>query len=170
MEIDIAEVGKLNCEREDGKTGGRKIRAVLQEGGVKGCHTLERDVNIAWKLHLENLEDNHILRRDLKYNRRSQSVQLRKLDHSVAQAMRVASSPQEWRERGKKLYSENNFVMATMCFERAGDRMWEKLAKALGLRTFAEQMRGMNFEAASSYLREPTTMFESIEKFEPAAS
>ena len=29
-------------------------------------------------------------------------VQIRKLDDSVAQAMRVASSPQEWRERGKK--------------------------------------------------------------------
>ncbi|PWA59213.1 uvrD-like Helicase, ATP-binding domain, P-loop containing nucleoside triphosphate hydrolase [Artemisia annua] len=30
-------------------------------------------------------------------------VQIRKLDDSVAQAMRVASTPQEWRERGKKV-------------------------------------------------------------------
>ena len=30
-------------------------------------------------------------------------VQVRKLDDSVAQAMRVESSPQEWRERGKKV-------------------------------------------------------------------
>ena len=30
-------------------------------------------------------------------------VQTRKLDDSVAQAMRVVSSPQEWRERGKKV-------------------------------------------------------------------
>ncbi|GJU00540.1 hypothetical protein Tco_1110878 [Tanacetum coccineum] len=38
-------------------------------------------------------------------------VQVRKLDDSVAQAMWVASSPQEWHECGKK----NNFEMETMC-------------------------------------------------------
>lgn len=31
-------------------------------------------------------------------------VQTKKLDDSVAQAMRVASSPEEWRERGKKVF------------------------------------------------------------------
>ncbi|GKF41127.1 hypothetical protein Tco_0124469 [Tanacetum coccineum] len=31
-------------------------------------------------------------------------VQIRKLDDSVAQAMRVVSSPQEWWERGKKSF------------------------------------------------------------------
>nr|GEW37032.1 UvrD-like helicase, ATP-binding domain, P-loop containing nucleoside triphosphate hydrolase [Tanacetum cinerariifolium] len=93
-------------------------------------------------------------------------VQVRKLDDSVAQAMRVASSPQEWRDRGKK----NNFVMATMCFERAGDTMWEKLAKASGLRASAEQMRGTNQEAFQSYVREAAGMFESIGKLESAAS
>ena len=30
-------------------------------------------------------------------------VQVRELDDSVAQSMRVASTPQEWRERGKKV-------------------------------------------------------------------
>lgn len=30
-------------------------------------------------------------------------VQMRKLDDSVARTMRVTSSPQEWRERGKKV-------------------------------------------------------------------
>ncbi|KAI3734201.1 hypothetical protein L6452_13665 [Arctium lappa] len=104
------------------------------------------------------------------YWKRRGLVQLRKLDDSVAQAMRVASSPQEWRERGKKLYYENNFVMATMCFERAGDKMWEILARASGIRTSAEQMRGTNPEAASGYLREAAAMFESIGKLEPAAS
>ncbi|KAI3734269.1 hypothetical protein L6452_13734 [Arctium lappa] len=104
------------------------------------------------------------------YWKRRGLVQLRKLDDSVAQAMRVASNPQEWRERGKKLYYENNFVMATMCFERAGDKMWEILARASGIRTSAEQMRGTNPEAASGYLREAAAMFESIGKLEPAAS
>lgn len=37
------------------------------------------------------------------YWKRKGLVQVRKLDDSVAQAMRVASSPQEWRERGKKV-------------------------------------------------------------------
>ncbi|XP_071714348.1 uncharacterized protein [Rutidosis leptorrhynchoides] len=97
-------------------------------------------------------------------------VQVRKLDDSVAQAMRVASSPQEWRDRGKKLFYESNFVMATMCFERAGDAIWEKLAKASGLRASADQMRGTNHEAFVGYLREAAGMFESIARHEPAAS
>nr|XP_043619864.1 uncharacterized protein LOC122591675 [Erigeron canadensis] len=97
-------------------------------------------------------------------------VQIRKLDDSVAQAMRVSSSPQEWRERGKKLFYENNFVMATMCFERAGDIMWEKLAKASGFRASADQVRGKNPEACLGYLREAAELFESIGKFESAAS
>ncbi|GKA24657.1 UvrD-like helicase, ATP-binding domain, P-loop containing nucleoside triphosphate hydrolase [Tanacetum coccineum] len=96
-------------------------------------------------------------------------VQIRKLDDSVAQAMRVASSPEEWRERGKKLFYESNFVMATMCFERARDTMWEKLAKASGLRASADQMRGTNPEAFVGYLRDAAGMFESIGKLESAA-
>ncbi|KAI7758200.1 hypothetical protein M8C21_027665 [Ambrosia artemisiifolia] len=105
-----------------------------------------------------------------EYWKRRGLVQIRKLDDSVAQAMRVASSPQEWRERGKKLYYENNFVMATMCFERAGDTMWETLAKASGLRAYGNQMRGTNHEAFINSVREAAGMFESIGKLELAAS
>ncbi|GKD51933.1 UvrD-like helicase, ATP-binding domain, P-loop containing nucleoside triphosphate hydrolase [Tanacetum coccineum] len=97
-------------------------------------------------------------------------VQVRKLDDSVDQAMRVASSPQEWRERGKKLFYENNFVMAKMCFERAGDTKWEKLAKASGLKASAQQMLGTNSEAAFGYLRDAGDMFESIGKHDSAAT
>nr|XP_043619835.1 TPR and ankyrin repeat-containing protein 1-like [Erigeron canadensis] len=104
------------------------------------------------------------------YWKRRRLVQIRKLDDSVAQAMRVSSSPQEWRERGKKLFYENKFVMATMCFERAGDTMWEKLAKASGLRASADPMRGKNPEAYLDYLREAAELFESIGKFDSAAS
>ncbi|PWA64845.1 uvrD-like Helicase, ATP-binding domain, P-loop containing nucleoside triphosphate hydrolase [Artemisia annua] len=96
-------------------------------------------------------------------------VQIRKLDDSVAQAMRVASSPQEWRERGKKLFYENNFVMATLCFERAGDTMWEKLAKASDLRASADQIRGTNHESYLGYLREAAGIYESVGKLESAA-
>ncbi|KAI7748574.1 hypothetical protein M8C21_000113, partial [Ambrosia artemisiifolia] len=105
-----------------------------------------------------------------EYWKRRGLVQIRKLDDSVAQAMRVASSPQEWRERGKKLYYENNFVMATMCFERAGDTMWETLAKASGLRAYGNQMRGTNHEAFINSVRDAAGMFESIGKLELAAS
>ncbi|GKB20193.1 UvrD-like helicase, ATP-binding domain, P-loop containing nucleoside triphosphate hydrolase [Tanacetum coccineum] len=97
-------------------------------------------------------------------------VQIRKLDDSVAQAMRVVSSHQEWRERGKKFFYENNFVMATMSFERARDTMWEKLAKASGLRASADQMRGTNHEAFKIYVKEAASIFESIGKLESASS
>ncbi|PWA76382.1 uvrD-like Helicase, ATP-binding domain, P-loop containing nucleoside triphosphate hydrolase [Artemisia annua] len=96
-------------------------------------------------------------------------VQIRKLDDSVAQAMRASSSPQEWRERGKKLFSENNFVMAKLCFERAGDTMWENFTKASDLRASADQIQGTNRESYLGYLREAAGMFESIGKFESAA-
>nr|XP_043619908.1 uncharacterized protein LOC122591722 [Erigeron canadensis] len=105
-----------------------------------------------------------------EYWKRRGLVQTRKIDDSVAQAMGVASSPQEWRERGKKLLYDNNFVMATMCFEKSGDTMLEKLAKASGLRASADQMRGKKPEAYLSHLREAAEMFESIGKLESAAS
>ncbi|GJY39000.1 UvrD-like helicase, ATP-binding domain, P-loop containing nucleoside triphosphate hydrolase [Tanacetum coccineum] len=97
-------------------------------------------------------------------------VQIKKLDVTVAQSMRVASTPQEWRERGKKFFYENNFEMAMLCFERAGDATWEKLAKASGLRASADQMRGTNYKAFVGYVREAAGLFESIRKFESAAS
>ncbi|GKB27619.1 UvrD-like helicase, ATP-binding domain, P-loop containing nucleoside triphosphate hydrolase [Tanacetum coccineum] len=97
-------------------------------------------------------------------------VQVRKLDDSVAQAMRVASTAQEWRESGKKFFYGSNFAMATMCFERAGDAMWEKLAKASGPRASAYQMLETNHEAFERYVREAAGMFESIGKLELAAS
>ncbi|GJU83140.1 UvrD-like helicase, ATP-binding domain, P-loop containing nucleoside triphosphate hydrolase [Tanacetum coccineum] len=97
-------------------------------------------------------------------------VQIKKLDVTVAQSMRVASTPQEWRERGKKFFYENNFEMAMLCFERAGNATWEKLAKASGLRASADQIRGTNHEAFLGYVREAAGLFESIRKFESAAS
>nr|GEW00454.1 UvrD-like helicase, ATP-binding domain, P-loop containing nucleoside triphosphate hydrolase [Tanacetum cinerariifolium] len=92
------------------------------------------------------------------------------LDDSVAEAMRVASSPHEWRERGKKLFYENNFVMAMLCFERAGDETWLKLAKACGLRASADQIRRTHSESYFGYLREAADLFESIGKLDSAAS
>ena len=69
-----------------------------------------------------------------------------------------------------QLFYENNFAMAMLCFERAGDTVWEKMAKASDLRASADQIRGTNHEAFRGYVREAAEMFESIGKLESAAS
>ncbi|KAF3432421.1 hypothetical protein FNV43_RR27161 [Rhamnella rubrinervis] len=96
-------------------------------------------------------------------------VQVRQLDDSLAHAMQVASSPEEWRSRGIKLYSEHNYEMATMCFERAGDTYWERRCKASGLKARADQMRISNPEVANSILREAAEIFDAIGKADSAA-
>ncbi|KAF8398785.1 hypothetical protein HHK36_014643 [Tetracentron sinense] len=97
-------------------------------------------------------------------------VQVRKLDDSLAQAMQVASSKEEWSLRGIKLFNEGNFEMATMCFERAGDTYREKWAKAAGLRAAADRMRGSNSEMSRIVLMEAAEIYETIGRAESAAT
>ncbi|CAL0324811.1 unnamed protein product [Lupinus luteus] len=89
-------------------------------------------------------------------------VQFKELDDSLAQAMKVASSPEEWKSRGIKLYHQNNYGMATMCFERAGDTYWARRSTAAGLRAHAIQLRDINPEDANATLREAAEIFEGI--------
>ncbi|KAL9228933.1 hypothetical protein vseg_004459 [Gypsophila vaccaria] len=96
-------------------------------------------------------------------------VQVRELDDSLARAMQVASSPEEWKVRGKKLLAVENYEVATMCFERAGDKHWETLAKALGLKASAGRMNELNPEEAASILRQAGELFESINIYAKAA-
>ncbi|KAJ6726124.1 MAMMARY TURMOR VIRUS RECEPTOR-like protein 1 2 MTVR1 2 [Salix purpurea] len=96
-------------------------------------------------------------------------VQVRKLDDSLAQAMQVSSSPEEWKSRGYKLLREGNYEVATMCFERAGDERGEKLSKAAGLKAAADRMHSSNPEMASVARRQAAEIFESIGKAEYAA-
>ncbi|KAK9757968.1 hypothetical protein RND81_01G197500 [Saponaria officinalis] len=96
-------------------------------------------------------------------------VQVRELDDSLARAMQVASSPEEWKARGKKLLAVENYEVATMCFERAGDKHWETLAKALGLKASAGRMNDVNPEEASNILRQAAELFESINIYAKAA-
>ncbi|XP_052204545.1 uncharacterized protein LOC127809631 isoform X2 [Diospyros lotus] len=103
------------------------------------------------------------------YWKKKSLVQVKQLDDSLAQAMQVASSPEEWKSRGIKLFYENNFEMATMCFERAGDTMWERRAKASGLKAAADRMRGSNPEWARTDLRQAAEIFDSIGRAESAA-
>ena len=74
-----------------------------------------------------------------------------------------------FRFRVLQLFYENNFEMATMCFERAGDTMWERRAKASGLKAAADRMRGSNPEGAHTVLRQAAEIFDSIGRAESAA-
>ncbi|KAH7839999.1 hypothetical protein Vadar_011160 [Vaccinium darrowii] len=115
----------------------------------------------------ENIED--LSKPMFDYWKKMDFVQVRQLDDSLAQAMQVASSPEEWKARGIKLFQENNYVMATMCFERAKDTLWEKRAKAASHRTAADRMRGSNPEGASNALRQAADIYDSIGDAESAA-
>ncbi|KAL6228190.1 hypothetical protein ACLB2K_002144 [Fragaria x ananassa] len=96
-------------------------------------------------------------------------VQVRQLDDSLAQAMQVASSTEEWRSREIKLYHANKYGMATLCFERAGDTYWEQRSKAAGLKAIADRMRMSNPGEANSILKEAAEIFDAIGKADSAA-
>ncbi|XP_055800621.1 uncharacterized protein LOC129870064 isoform X2 [Solanum dulcamara] len=103
------------------------------------------------------------------YWRRLCLVETRQIDDSLAQAMQTSSTPEEWKSRGVKLYWEKNYEMAIMCFEKAGERNWEKRAKAAGFRAAAERICDSNSKEACTYLREAAEIFDSIGRFEAAA-
>nr|POE80701.1 tpr and ankyrin repeat-containing protein 1 [Quercus suber] len=115
----------------------------------------------------ENSED--LCKPMFDYWKKKCLVQVRQLDDSLAQAMQVSSSPEEWKSRGIKLYYEHNFLSATKCFERAGDIYWQRRSKAAGLRKNADHMRGSNPETANVMLRQAAELFETIGKADSAA-
>ncbi|RDX89211.1 TPR and ankyrin repeat-containing protein 1, partial [Mucuna pruriens] len=115
----------------------------------------------------ENIEE--YSRPMFDYWRKKGLVQFKELDDSLAQAMKIASSPEEWRSRGKKLYYQKNYEMATMCFERAEDSYWERKSKAAGLRANANRLCDLNPEDANAMLREAAEIFEGIGMAESAA-
>ncbi|XP_010672055.2 uncharacterized protein LOC104888712 isoform X2 [Beta vulgaris subsp. vulgaris] len=115
----------------------------------------------------ENKED--VSKPMFDYWKKLCAVQVRQLDDSLARAMQVASSPEEWKARGRKLLAVENYEVATMCFERAGDRHWEIYAKAAGLKAAAGRTYELNPEEASSILRQAAELFESINVYRKAA-
>ncbi|KAM7484789.1 hypothetical protein LguiA_000798 [Lonicera macranthoides] len=96
-------------------------------------------------------------------------VEVRELDHSFIKEIYVASSQEEWKSRGVKLFHENNYEMAIMCFERAGDLHWQRLAEASGLRAAADRMRLPDPEKSRIYIKNAAEIFDSIGKHELAA-
>ncbi|KAK8484172.1 hypothetical protein V6N13_122280 [Hibiscus sabdariffa] len=103
------------------------------------------------------------------YWKKSFLVQVRKLDVSLARAMQVASSPEEWKSRGYKLLDQQNYEMATTCFEKANDTYGVKLSEALGLGAYADRLHGSNPEMSSTSRRQAAEIFYSIGKAEQAA-
>ncbi|KAH9698665.1 UvrD-like helicase ATP-binding domain-containing protein [Citrus sinensis] len=101
------------------------------------------------------------------YWKKKSLVQVRQLD--LAQAMQVASSPEEWKSRGIKLFHEHNYDMATICFEKAKDSYWEGRSKATGLKATADRCRSSNPKQANVNLREAAKIFEAIGKADSAA-
>ncbi|XP_076882632.1 uncharacterized protein LOC143531164 [Bidens hawaiensis] len=92
-------------------------------------------------------------------------VEVKLLSDSFVDKMNVPSSKDEWRSRGIKLFHENNFRMAHMCFLKAGDKSPEKLAKTYHLREIgrASQLEKKNL------LKDAAELFSSIGKKELAA-
>ncbi|KAL2459870.1 uncharacterized protein Fot_54614 [Forsythia ovata] len=74
------------------------------------------------------------------YWMRLRLIQVRKVDHSLAKAMQRASSHEEWKSQGIKLFWDKKYEMAIMCFERAGERMLKRWAMAASLRTDSDRI------------------------------
>ncbi|KAK0573842.1 hypothetical protein LWI29_014378 [Acer saccharum] len=115
----------------------------------------------------ENMEE--LCKPMFDYWKKKSLVQVRQLDDSLAQAMQVSSSPEEWKSQGIKLHFEHNYEMAAMCFERAGDPYWERRTKATGLKASADRLHSSNPEEANIILREAAEIFEAIGKDDSAA-
>ncbi|XP_065635673.1 uncharacterized protein LOC111997665 [Quercus suber] len=112
----------------------------------------------------ENSED--LCKPMFDYWKKKCLVQVKQLDDSLAQAMQVTSSPEEWKSQ---LYFEHKFELAIKCFERAGNYYWERRSKAAGLRENADHMRGSNLGKANVMLRQVAEIFENIGKADSAA-
>ncbi|XP_074323795.1 uncharacterized protein LOC141660706 [Apium graveolens] len=95
-------------------------------------------------------------------------AQVRKMDDTFIKEMQVESSEEDWRCRGIKLFHENNYEMAMMSFERAGDTFWAKMAEASQYQAVARG-REPNSEMACKYLKKAAEIFDSIGKAESAA-
>ncbi|XBI58787.1 hypothetical protein VPH35_039966 [Triticum aestivum] len=97
-------------------------------------------------------------------------VEVRLLDSSLIQAMQTGSSIDDWRLRGTKLFNEEQFEMATMCFGKAGDAHREKWARAAGLVVTADHAISTNLELGKASLQTASEIYESIGMHERAAT
>ncbi|KAH9698658.1 UvrD-like helicase ATP-binding domain-containing protein [Citrus sinensis] len=69
----------------------------------------------------------------------------------------------------QELFYEQNYEMATICFEKAKDTYWEGRSKASGLKAAADRISHSNLLEANVFLREAAKIFEAIGKADSAA-
>ncbi|XP_030461793.2 uncharacterized protein LOC115681846 [Syzygium oleosum] len=96
-------------------------------------------------------------------------IQVRLVDHALAEAMKVRSTPEEWKSQGFKLLREGNYPMAIMCFERARYTYGEKLAKASALKADADLKHVLSPREASDLRRQAAEIYEAIGVADSAA-
>ncbi|KAF7849138.1 hypothetical protein BT93_L1208 [Corymbia citriodora subsp. variegata] len=96
-------------------------------------------------------------------------IQVRLVDHALAEAMQVRSTPEEWKLQGFKLLSEGNYPMAIMCFERARYTYGEKLAKASAFKADADLKHISNPQEASDLRRQAAEIYATIGMADSAA-
>lgn len=68
-----------------------------------------------------------------------------------------------------QLFWEKNYEMASMCFGKAGDKIWKQRANASGLRAAASCMPDSKSAEACALLTGAAEIFESIGRCDAAA-
>ncbi|KAI5075691.1 hypothetical protein GOP47_0009767 [Adiantum capillus-veneris] len=91
------------------------------------------------------------------------------LDVTFISQMAAQSTPDEWRKRGFEVLDQQQYDMAILCFERAGDQHNADLAKAASLRQFGEKQLNINRGVAIANLRKASEMFLTLQRPDIAA-
>ncbi|KAI3729664.1 hypothetical protein L6452_18327 [Arctium lappa] len=95
-------------------------------------------------------------------------VEVRSLNDSFADKMQIRSSEDDWKLRGVKLFCEKNYIMAEMCFLKAGDKNSARLAEAYHLRALADGHQASQLERKKLF-KDAAKLFREIGKIELAA-
>ncbi|KAE8648072.1 hypothetical protein Csa_018863 [Cucumis sativus] len=90
-------------------------------------------------------------------------VQVKTLDYSIVQTMKVPSTKEEWSSLGLEFFSEGVYGAASLCFERAEDRRRSEWARAASFCATA------NPQISRNALREAAEIYISLDRAEIAA-
>ncbi|KAF3432417.1 hypothetical protein FNV43_RR27157 [Rhamnella rubrinervis] len=115
----------------------------------------------------ENMEDHS--KPVLDYWKKLKIVEVGEFNGSLVEDIQVTSSKEEWNSRGVKLFYENDYKSAMMCFQKAGNTFYEKWVEATSLVAAGRRISGSNSKMAHVYLKKAAELFDSIGKYEPAA-
>ncbi|XP_050947338.1 uncharacterized protein LOC103495156 isoform X2 [Cucumis melo] len=96
-------------------------------------------------------------------------IQVKTLDYSIIQAMKAQSTKEEWSSLGLELFSEGVYGAASLCFERAEDRLRKEWTRAASLRATAGSLNASNPQMACNLLREAAEIYISMDHAEAAA-